>query len=338
MQKHINIPYFVPHEGCPHDCAFCSQRKITGVRGCSSFDDERERFHKTIQQSLATAQSGAFVEVAFFGGSFTGIEAQRMERLLGWANEYIKSGAVQGIRISTRPDYIDATILDTLKHYGVTSIELGVQSMSDKVLHACDRGHTAYDTVEATKLIKQYGFSLGCQMILGLPESDCETEVATAREIVALGADCARIYPILVLEGTKLFAMRAKGCYKPPSIEELVLRGSRCLSVFLDGGVKVLRMGLQSSQELGKSVEYEPAYGELVWNRLYLNVLEKILQNKKLQNTTITIAVKQGDISKAVGQSKKNTKNLKERFGIKHIKFKEEPTLKVGEVRILEIK
>ena len=335
MQKHINIPYFVPHEGCPHDCAFCSQRKITGVNTCGVNTQERERFHKTVQQSLATAQSGAFVEIAFFGGSFTGIEPERMEQLLSWAYEYVKAGSVQGIRISTRPDYIDSQILDTLKHYGVTAIELGVQSMSDNVLQACDRGHTAADTIAAAKLIKQYGFSLGCQMILGLPESDCETEVMTAREMVALGADCVRIYPILVIEGTKLFSMRARGSYEPPSIDELVLRGAKCLRIFLDNGVKVLRMGLQSSEELIKSTEYEPAYGELVWNRLYLEALEKALQNKiPLTESIVTMTVTKGDISKAVGQNKKNTEYLKKKYGIKQLKFKEEPSLKVGEVQI----
>lgn len=338
MQKHINIPYFVPHEGCPYTCAFCSQRKITGVSRSNIANEEREQFHKTVQQSLATAHSGAFVEIAFFGGSFTGIELGRMEQLLGWAYEYIKTGSVQGIRISTRPDYINTKILDTLKHYGVTSIELGVQSMSDSVLYACDRGHTAADTVAAAKLIKQYGFSLGCQIILGLPESNRETEAMTASEIVALGADCARIYPILVIEGTKLFEMRAKGSYAPPSIDELVLSGAKCLRIFLDSGVKVLRMGLQSSKELSKSAEYEPAYGELVWNKLYLDELDKTLQSKiPLDDAFVTIAIKQGDISKAVGQNKKNTEYLKKKFGIKQIKFIEQPSLQEGEILILKV-
>ena len=339
MQKHINIPYFVPHEGCPHDCAFCSQQKITGVNRCGRTDEERQQFHKTVQQSLATAQSEAFVEIAFFGGSFTGIEPERMELLLSWANEYIKSGDVQGIRISTRPDYIDDHILETLKRYGVTAIELGVQSMSDEVLQACDRGHTADDTVKAAKLIKQYGFLLGCQMILGLPLSERETELMTAKEIIALGADCARIYPILVIEGTKLFKMRANGSYAPPPTDELVLRGAECLRLFLSSGVKVLRMGLQSSEELCKSSEYEPAYGELVWNKLYLEEMQKQLQKyAPLNGANVTVAVSYSDVSKAVGQNKKNAEYLKQLFGIKHIKFREQPSLNIGDVKIIEIK
>jgi len=333
-RKHINIPYFVPHEGCPHTCAFCSQRKITGIRCVDRVGEERERFYNTVNQSLATAQSGAFVEIAFFGGSFTGIGPDRMERLLIWAHEYIKAGSVQGIRISTRPDYIDEKILDTLKRYGVTAIELGVQSMNDSVLQACDRGHTASDTKKAAGLIRQYGFSLGCQMILGLPESDCETEITTAKEIVALGADCARIYPILVLEGTKLYEMRAQGQYAPPSIDELVLRGAKVLRIFLDSGIKVLRMGLQSSEELGRSAEYEPAYGELVWNRLYLDAMERVLQSKTVAGEEITVTVKSGDISKAAGQNKRNTEYLKKAYKLKQIKFTENSSLRTGEVII----
>lgn len=337
MKRHINIPWFVPHEGCRHSCAFCSQKKITGIEqnGLLSVD-EKSLFDKTIEKSLKTADENTVTEIAFFGGSFTGIESERMETLLSWAKYYIDIGKVAGIRISTRPDYIDTEKLKILKDYGVSAIELGVQSMSDDVLDACMRGHNAEDTRKAAALIKGYGFSLGCQMILGLPLSDIDDEIKTASEIVCFGADCARIYPIVVFEGTKLHMMRQVGDYEVPSLEDLIIRGAECLNIFINADVKVLRMGLQSSDTLIKSSEYEPAYGEYVWNKLYLNKLEESIRRQPniQKGTEIIVYVPKGDISKVVGQHRRNITKLKENYGIKNIKLKQDNALKKGDVRI----
>ena len=189
--KHINIPVFVPHIGCPHDCAFCDQKVITGH---TSFDINEAR--REIENFL----SGADIlhdelEIAFFGGSFTGIGEPLMSDLLEMAESYVKTGAVSSIRLSTRPDYIDENILDTLKKYSVKTIELGIQSISDKVLLSSHRGHTAADSERACRLIKKYGFDLVGQMMVGLPFSTEEDEIKTAEFISDMGAVASRIYP-----------------------------------------------------------------------------------------------------------------------------------------------
>lgn len=340
MKKHVNIPWFVAHEGCGHSCVFCSQYKITGTdnrKFCT--DDEKNRFFNTVEETLSTIEAEREAEIAFFGGSFTGIERSRMIMLLDWAYSFVKSGRVSGIRISTRPDYINDEILSILKAHGVSAIELGVQSMSDKVLTASKRGHNTSDSLRAAELIKHYGFSLGCQMMLGLPLSDEETEIDTAKKIVAMEADNTRIYPILVIEETKLDKMRAAGEYEPPKMDELISRGAKCLRVFLDGGVKVLRMGLQSGEGFDKSAEYEPAYGEYVWNKLYLDELEKELGRKdtNLENALIVVSVPKGDISKAVGQKRRNVDFLKQKYGVCNFKFIPNLSLKPGKLKIEQI-
>ncbi len=328
-KKHINIPIFIPHLGCPNDCAFCNQRSISGR---THFDISDVR--KQIEDALSTTGDRES-EIAFFGGSFTGIERSLMVSLLDIAEEYVKAGKVTSIRLSTRPDYISEEILDILGEYSVKTVELGIQSASDKVLTASKRGHTATDTVNACKLIKGRGLNLVGQMMIGLPMSDAESEIETAKLICSMGAVEARIYPIVILKNTHLVKMVENGEYTPLSESELVERSASVLSVFRSNGVKVLRIGLHSGTELNSGEEiacgyYHPAMGELVEGELYYREIEKMISSIGDLAEGITVTVPRGELSKAIGQKGRNRRRLTEKFGIKTLKFKEGEILSIS--------
>ncbi len=320
--KHINIPIFIPHLGCPNDCAFCNQRSISGR---THFDISDVRMQ--IEDALSTAGDRE-CEIAFFGGSFTGIDRVLMVALLEIAEEYVKAGRVGSVRLSTRPDYISEEILDILGKYSVKTIELGIQSASDKVLEASKRGHTLSDTVKACKLIKERGFDLVGQMMIGLPMSDVDSEIKTAKLICELGAGEARIYPIVILKNTHLVKMIENGEYTPLTESELVDRSASVLSVFRENGVKVLRIGLHSGTELNSGDEiacgcYHPAMGELVEGELYFREIEKRILALEVLPQRMTVTVPRGDLSKAIGQNGRNRARLTEKFGLIALKFKE---------------
>lgn len=326
-KKHINIPIFIPHLGCPNDCAFCNQRSISGRTHFDISDVRRQ-----IEDALSTAGERES-EIAFFGGSFTGIDRTLMLSLLEIAEEYVRAGKVGSIRLSTRPDYINEEILDILGRYSVKTVELGIQSASDKVLEASKRGHTLSDTVKACKLIKERGFDLVGQMMIGLPMSDCDSEIMTAKLICELGASEARIYPIVILKNTHLTKMVESGEYIPLTESELVGRSASVLEVFRNNGVKVLRIGLHSGTELNSGEEiacgyYHPAMGELVEGELYYRELEKCIAALDSPKK-VTVTVPRGDLSKAIGQNGRNRARLTERFGLATLKFKEGDVLSI---------
>ncbi|MBO5040857.1 MAG: radical SAM protein [Clostridia bacterium] len=328
-KKHINIPIFIPHLGCPNDCAFCNQRSISGRTHFDISDVRRQ-----IEEALSTAGERES-EIAFFGGSFTGIDRALMVSLLEIAEEYVRAGKVGSIRLSTRPDYINEEILDILGRYSVKTIELGIQSASDKVLVASKRGHTLSDTVKACKLIKERGFDLVGQMMIGLPMSDGDSEIETAKLICELGASEARIYPIVILKNTHLTKMVESGEYIPLTESELVGRSASVLEVFRNNGVKVLRIGLHSGTELNSGEEiacgyYHPAMGELVEGELYYRELEKRLMTLDSPKK-ITVTVPRGELSKAIGQNGRNRRRLTEKLGLISIKFKEGEALSISE-------
>ena len=274
MKEHVNIPVFIPHLGCPHDCVFCNQRKISGHEHAdlSAVRDE-------ISSALETVKDGQRVQIAYFGGSFTGIPREDMIYLLKIAKSFIDNGKVDSVRLSTRPDYIDGEILDILEKYGVRSIELGLQSMNDEVLAIAERGHTAECAERACKAIKERGFELIGQMMTGLPGATVSDEVQTAQKIAEL-CDGARIYPTVVFRGTRLCEMAQSGEYEMPSFDDLVSRTTAALRVFVDEKKPVIRIGLQSSDGVLDennvfSGTYHPAIGEICYSRLYRELIER---------------------------------------------------------------
>ncbi len=313
MKNHRNIPVFIPQEGCPNACVFCSQKKITGVDRRA----ELNTFHETVQKALENKWNES--EIAFFGGSFTAIDSARMVSLLENAYGYVKSGKVSGIRISTRPDFITPNILETLKKYCVTAIELGIQSVSDNVLTASGRGHTAAQSEYACRLIKQYGFILGGQMMVGLPLSNAKTEVETAKAICAWGADETRIYPTVVFEDTPLYRMALAEEYTPLSLDDAVTRCADCLEVFLESGVKVLRIGLHASEELVSAPfgATHPAMGELTESEVYRRKICREIDGKT--GKSLKIYVNPSSCSKAAGQHRRNIEFFKKSYGFSNV-------------------
>ena len=241
-KRHVNIPIFIPHLGCPNDCVFCNQRTISG-HGDFNIDTVKDE----IEEALSTISADTEREIAFFGGSFTGIDRKLMIKLLDLAQEYVDKGEVSEIRLSTRPDYINEEILDILSKYSVKTIELGLQSLNDKVLLASKRGHNTEVALSACKHIKERGFSLIGQMMIGLPSATCEDEVKTAELICDVGADGARVYPTVVFAQTELAYMTERGDYKPLELDDAVERTKNVLSVFDKRKIPCIRVGLCAS-------------------------------------------------------------------------------------------
>ena len=306
--KHANIAVFVPHNGCPNQCSFCNQRTISGA----SKQPEPSDVALACEKAMQGGCEGADVQLAFFGGSFTAIDRGYMISLLEAAQPYIKSGFLsKGIRISTRPDFIDGEVLSLLKEYGVRAIELGAQSMSDNVLALNKRGHTAEDVEKASKLIKSYGFELGLQMMTGLYGSDDEDSIDTAKQFISLAPDTVRIYPTVVLPGTMLAELYLSGEYKVPSLDESVELCSHLLEMFDDAGINVIRLGLHAQQDVCEEYlagGYHPALRELCEGEIYYRKIKSALEDKPHGSYEITVA--SAEISKAVGQKKKNISRL----------------------------
>lgn len=306
--KHINIALFVPHMGCPNQCSFCNQKSISGQVKQIDAQDVRDAVNTALDGRNCTD-----AEIAFFGGSFTAIDRDYMMSLLESAYDFIKNGQVRGIRISTRPDCIDKEVLNILKSYGVTAIELGCQSMSDEVLKANLRGHTAEDVIKACDLIKVNGFELGLQMMTGLYMSDEKADIETAEKIISLSPDTVRIYPTVVLENTMLCEKYRNGEYKVQTLDEAVELCSKLLLMFHNADIPVIRLGLHS----GGNVEdgfvagvYHPAFRELCESRIYLEkVKEQII---KFPKGDIEITVGAKFVSQLTGQKKANMKQLEE--------------------------
>jgi histone acetyltransferase (RNA polymerase elongator complex component) len=297
-----------------------------------SFDISR--VENEIETALSTTKSEDFVEIAFFGGSFTGIDRNLMISLLSLAQKYIDAGRVSAIRLSTRPDYIDKEILDILSSYSVRTVELGLQSMDDGVLSACKRGHSAKDAERACRMIKERGFSLIGQMMIGLPDSTVEKEIFTAKRICEMGADGARIYPTVVFYDTELCTMMQSGEYVALSNDEAVERTKEALRVFTESDVPCIRVGLQSGENLSDESlvaggANHSAIGELAMSALYLDkICEKIdaeIGSKKPE--AITIFCPKGEISKVVGQKRKNIEKICQKYHIKRVKVLEKNEL-----------
>lgn len=320
--RHVNIPIFIPHLGCPNDCIFCNQHTISG---CKDFDAGLVECE--IAASLETIGESAEVQIAFFGGSFTGIGEERMTELLESAQKYVRLGRVGSIRLSTRPDYINEDIIKFLERYPVKTVELGIQSMNDRVLALSRRGHNSEASRTAMKLVVDAGFELVGQMMVGLPGSSLEDELETARIICDYGAAAARIYPTVVLSGTGLEALTVRGEYTPLSTEEAVYRCKEIKKHFILRGVECIRLGLQSGVDLAESQAFEgyhSALGELVETEIYYDIIKAAIEEKriadKLRDNELEIYAACGETSKVLGHRGRNRERLQNEYCVKKIK------------------
>ncbi len=337
MKKHINIPIFIPHLGCPNNCVFCNQRSISGRQSFDASEVEGQ-----IEAVLSSLSEDTEREIAFFGGSFTGIDRGLMIYLLGVAKNYIDKGRVSGIRLSTRPDYIGREILDILSEYGVKTIELGLQSMDEKVLAASKRGHSVRQAEEACALIKEYGFELVGQMMIGLPCSSAESEIYTARRICELGADGARVYPTVVFYNTELCEMAEAGNYIPISEDEALTRTKEALKVFDEYNVPCIRVGLCASENLSDEKEVygganHSAVGELAMGEIYFEkICEELGDDRVFDGKTLVIYAAKGAVSKVAGQNRRNKIRIFEKYHFNKIKILEKSNI-IGYNIILEV-
>lgn len=330
--RHATIPVFVPHLACPNNCVFCNQKRISGtVEPIKDIDGFLENAVSILDDRFTE------VDIAFFGGSFTGIGDDEMRRYLSAAKRIReKSGRITGIRLSTRPDYINDHILDILGEYGVTNVELGSQSMCDDVLAASGRGHTASDTVMASKLIRDRGITLGLQMMTGLPGDSYEKDILTAERIISCNPGEVRIYPCVVVRDTDLEEMYLRGQFVPQTVDEAAELCVTLEDMFSNHGIKVLRMGLHSSDLVrDNSVvagPFHPAFGEIVAQKRFLQK-EISLISVSDSGSEIQMFVHTGELSKAVGQRRCNIQELEARFGIR-IHVSESDSVESGNITI----
>ena len=304
--KRTNISIFIPHIGCPHRCSFCDQKSISGAAHAPSPDEVTELLDGQAQH---LSDRGMTAEIAFFGGSFTAIPRDQMVSLLERARAAVERfpGVYSGIRCSTRPDCIDEEITALLKEYGMTAVELGAQSMCDEVLEANERGHSAEDVRRASRLIRESGISLGLHMMTGLYKDTEDAVRLTCRDFIAMKPDTVRIYPTVILKGTRLGALYERGEYHSFVFEQTVDLCAELLGEFDRAGIRVIRMGLHASENVERDIlggVYHPAFREIVESRRFLNDMKERLL--PLEKGSYTIFTDRRNISKAVGQKRCN--------------------------------
>jgi len=324
------VPVFLPHAGCPHHCAFCNQIAITQA---SQPILSPEKLQSKIDEFLNFNRKARHpVQIAFYGGNFLGLKENDIISLLDEAEKFVTAGKVDSIRISTRPDTIHEERLNILKKYPVSTIELGVQSMDDRVLATAKRGHTASDTERAVTLLKERNYEIGLQMMVGLPEDNETKSMTTGRRIADLRPDFVRIYPTVVLSDSLLAQWYAEGKYTPLALEACVTLVKKLYLLFKDEQIPVIRMGLQASEELEKGVTvlagpYHPAFGHMVHSEIFLDMAISILESEKSLNGGILIKVHPLSISKMRGLKNKNIETLKHRFQIQSLEVVPDPSL-----------
>lgn len=344
-KRHYIIPIFVPHEGCPHDCVFCNQGKITGenkeiILGPKYKQENKvnsDFVRKTIEEYIETIGEGDRVlEVSFFGGTFTAIDINKQRELLAVAKEYKDKNIIDYIRLSTRPDYIDEFILDHLKSYKVDIIELGVQSLDKEVLHKSGRGHGCDEVLKASKLIKEYGFTLGHQIMVGLPEDTFEKDIETTKESIKMKPDICRIYPALTVKNTPMEDMYLEGTYKPYTLEEAVHISAEIYKMYKENNIQVIRIGLQPTDNiaLGKDIvdgPFHPAFRELVESSIINENIYNILKDKSGE---VTIKISNKSVSKLYADKKRYFNELKDKAQNCNLKVKVDNSMEVNKINI----
>ena len=316
-KKEYIIPIFIPFLGCPHDCAFCNQVKITNYKD----NINKENTIRQINQYLSYfPKNENLKEIAFFGGSFTGLDEKVMTSYLEIALNYKKKGIIDRIRLSTRPDYINNSILDILKKYEVDVIELGIQSLDNEILNANERGHSKEDSIMASKLIKDYGFKLGHQIMPGLYKDSFDKAIKTGLESIKMNPDMVRIYPTLVIKDTKLEKLYKECLYKPLSLDEAIEISSRLYMIYSYKKIPVIRIGLQPTENINEKKDvvagpFHPSIRQLVETNIHKIYLEELINKYRLKNK-IKIHISNREISIIAGNKKANKNYFYKKYGL----------------------
>lgn len=341
MKKEYIIPIFVPHLGCEQCCTFCNQKKISGQQSEITAKDVKE----TIDYYLNSFKDkNKYIEVAFFGGSFTAINIEKQTELLQAVQPYIKEKKVDSIRISTRPDAIDKKILKNLKKHHVKVIELGVQSSNNYILNKVKRGHSFDDVIKASKMIRKYRFKLGHQMMVGLPDSTEKDDIQTAKDIIKQKPKMVRIYPVLVIKGTELEKDYNKEEFKPLNVVQAVERSKEIVKLFRNKNIDVIRVGLQNTDAINDPIKkesdviagpYHPAFGQLVEDAIwYDRIVEKI---KDINSKVVKVQIESNrkNMNNIIGHKRENFEKLRDTYAL-IAEFKQNQNLK-GEKFIIKV-
>lgn len=344
MKTHAIIPVFIPHRGCPNDCVFCNQKVITARTADVSPGDVK----RIIEQYLPTLQGRGIetIELAFFGGSFTGLPIEEQTQFLKVAKEYKDAGLIDKIHMSTRPDYINREILDNLKFYGTDVIELGVQSFDPEVLQASNRGHSTDDIYIACDLIKEYGFQLGIQLMIGLPGDSLDKCIASAKAAVSISPSVARLYPTVVIDDTELAAMFARGEYAPLTQDEAVHITKEMYKILDAAGINIIRVGLKSTDLVNENGNiqghtYHPAFRQLVEGEIARDVLEEKLEeilaaSEDIDGMKITFASSPVSFSNMIGNKKVNKEYFQGKYPTIKFKFTVDASIEDGRYTVVK--
>ena len=339
MKKEYVIPIFVPHLGCPNDCIFCNQKSISGKQKMITVQDIKNTINYFLEN---IKDKNAYKEVAFFGGSFTGIEYDTQEKFLKTVYKYIKEKKIDSIRVSTRPDYIDKKILKLLKKYKVRTIELGVQSANDYILKKIGRGHTFEDVKKASKMIRWSGFKLGHQMMVGLPDSTKIDDINTAKQLIKLKPKIVRIYPVLVIKGTQLEKDYLNGKYEPITLVQAIETCKELVALFNKKKIEVIRIGLQTTDEISDPSNtasevvagpYHPAFRQLVESELWYDSIVSQIKELSVKVKEVQVTVNPIDVSNVIGHKKENAIKLKEMYDVDLV-VEQDEEIKQGKSKI----
>ena len=331
------VPIFLPHAGCPHHCAFCDQRSITGSNNISlTAEDIRTRVDEFLSYNHKQHKR---VQIAFYGGNFLGQADETIEKMLAEATRFVLQGRVDSIRFSTRPDTIDQQRLELIRSFPVSTIELGVQSMHDDVLAASRRGHTRADTFGAAALLKEGGYEIGLQIMVGLPGDDEEKSMQTGHLIADLRPDFVRIYPTVVLNNSLLARWYLKGTYIPLSLERAVRQVADLFALFSSNGINTIRMGLQSTADLDNQSTilagpHHPAFGQLVHSQIFLRAFEVNMSNITTHVDEIFIYINPVNISSMRGQKNSNVNAIMKEYNFSAVTIKGDSALGSQDLKI----
>ncbi|MCF8077681.1 MAG: radical SAM protein [Desulfobacterales bacterium] len=331
------VPVFLPHAGCPHRCVFCNQSAITGAEPLSARPDP-DRIARQIESFLAASRPRSLVHIAFYGGNFLGQTPQTVQELLGLAGAYVSGGTADGIRFSTRPDTVEKQHLDAVAPFPVDTVEIGAQSLDDRVLIRSRRGHSASDTAAAVGLLKSRGYRVGLQLMIGLPGQSKDSALASAAQAAALAPDFVRIYPALVLAGSPLARWYRRGRYRPLRLKTAVSLTAQMVGIFSEQCIPVVRMGLQATEDIRPGSQVldgpcHPAFGELVRSAVWLQQLQDALLDTG-ENGKLRIWVHPRTESQVRGQNNQNIALLKKRYSLQTISVIKENSLDPETVRI----
>lgn len=338
-EKPLIIPIFIPHSGCPHQCAFCNQSVITNVY--QALPDPNEIGH-IINRYLTYKGSRKRVEIAYFGGNFLGLESDVVLQLFNAAKPWLRKGDIHGIRFSTRPDTITQKTLQLIEEFPVTAVEIGVQSMNDEVLRASCRGHGSLETVNAFRLLRQLTVDIGVQVMAGLPGDNETSLLDSTRAIAALQPDFARIYPLMVLTGSIMEKWYAAGQYMPLSLNEAVGMVKGMVRIFQSSGIKVIRLGLQASEMMEDPSQvlagpWHPAFGDLVFSDIFFDRAREKLEEDPdliLRSDTLILTVHPRSISRMRGQKNSNISKLEIEYPGRRFLVSGDERLSLDEIRI----